>query len=68
MQNDTQVYIKTEPVSDPVGNGRTTVDFTPFTLTAAGDISWTVTIDDGDGAPDEGDEDTAVTRVVGGGS
>lgn len=48
-------------VSDPVGNGATTIDFPSYVPATAGDIIWTATLADGD--PDL-DEVTATTRVV----
>jgi len=64
VQNGIEVYNVTMAVTDPVGNGRTTFDFPPFTPEVAGDISWTATIDDNDGVIDPGDVATATTRVV----
>jgi Beta-propeller repeat len=61
VQNGVQVYAETITVSDPVGSGRSKFDFPAFAPTAAGDITWTATIDDPD--PDI-DISTAVTRVV----
>jgi hypothetical protein len=49
----------TMEVSDPVGDGRTRFDFPPYTPTAAGDILWTVTIDD-----DDADDDTAMATTL----
>jgi hypothetical protein len=46
-------------VSDPVGNGRTTVRFN-YTADATGEIVWTATLEDGD--PDV-DLATATTQV-----
>ena len=63
-QNGADVITMTMPVSDPVGNGRTTVDFDPYLPIAVGNIEWTATMDDGDGALDPGDEAMATTRVV----
>ena len=60
MQNGLEVYNQTLTVSDPTGNGRSKFDFPSFTPTVPGDITWTVTIDDGD--PDI-DKATATTRV-----
>jgi hypothetical protein len=62
VQNGVQVYQETITVSDGVGNGRTRFVLPAFTPTVAGDITWTVTIDDPD--PDV-DVSVAVTRVVG---
>jgi hypothetical protein len=67
MLNGVEVYNETLTVTDSVGNGRTTYDdasvpaIPPFVPTVAGDILWTVTLDDDD--PDI-DEITAVTTVV----
>lgn len=49
-------------VSDPVGNGRTTFEFGPFFPSVAGDILWTVQIDDDDTT--DIDVITDTTRVV----
>lgn len=59
-QNEIEVYSETQPVSDGVGNGRTTVDFMSYTPTVSGEIVWTATIADDD--PDI-DEATASTNV-----
>jgi PKD repeat protein len=59
VQNGDQVYNEMLPVSDPVGDGRTRFDFPPYTPTAAGDILWTVTIDD-----DDADDDTAMATTL----
>ena len=64
MQGSGVVYEESMPVTDAVGNGRTTVNFPPFTPDTAGNILWTVTIADGDGVLDPGDEATAGTKVV----
>ena len=61
MQNGVQVYAETISVSDPVGNGRTTITFPPFTPAVARDITWRATIDDED--PDI-DVASGLTRVV----
>lgn len=61
MQGGGQVYNEIISVSDPVGNGRTTFNFSSFTPSVAGDITWTATIADQD--PDV-DEEVKVTRVV----
>jgi hypothetical protein len=55
------VYSEMLLVSDGPGNGRTRFDFTAFTPTAMGDITWTVMLVDGDV-----DDDTAgaATTVV----
>ena len=65
-QDGAVIYEETLPVSVPTKKrGRTMVKFPSFTPTMAGNILWTVTIDDGDGILDRGDQDTAGTRVVG---
>ena len=67
VQNGAQVYNETLTVTNGVGGGASTFDnesvpaILAFVPTAAGDILWTVTIDDND--PDL-DEITAVTNVV----
>jgi hypothetical protein len=55
------VYDTALAVSDPVGNGATTIEFPFYMPATAGDILWTATLADGD--PDL-DEVTATTRVV----
>ena len=67
IQNEVEVYNEILTVTDPVGNGRTTYDdgsvpvILPYVPTDAGDILWSVILDDGD--PDI-DEITAVTTVT----
>jgi hypothetical protein len=61
MQGENEVHSETINVSDAVGKGPTTHNFTPFTPTTAGDIVWTAIIDDDN--PDDVDEATASTTV-----
>ena len=67
-QNGTVIYDELLPFrNDAIGEGRpTTLTFPPYTPVMGGDILWTVTIDDGDGVLDPGDQATASTRVSGG--
>ena len=62
MQNGGVVSNKIVSVDDPTGNGRTTWVFPDYVPAVSGDITWTVTIFDGD--PDL-DVATATTRAVG---
>jgi hypothetical protein len=60
VQNGVEVYNQAMIVSDPVGDGRSTVAFPSYAPVAAGDIRWTATIADDD--PDV-DQASGVTRV-----
>jgi hypothetical protein len=60
VQEGIEVYRLRLNVFDDIGKGRTTFSFGSYTPTAAGDITWTATIADGD--PDD-DVATAVTSV-----
>ncbi len=55
MQNGVQVFEETQQVYNPIGNGRSTFIFGPYTPTATGEIMWTATI-----ADDDPDVDTAI--------
>jgi hypothetical protein len=55
MQNGSEVYRHTKLVSHPVRGGNTNNSFPSFTPTAAGDITWTATL--------QGQSVTATTRV-----
>ena len=48
MQNGTPVYKESAIVRLASNTGRTVVDFGPFPVTQAGDITWTATLTDGD--------------------
>ena len=60
VQNGAEVYNQTIMVHAPADGGRKTFKFPPFVPTEAGDIYWTVTINDD--SPDD-DMATAVTTV-----
>jgi hypothetical protein len=55
-----EVYRETMEVADDIGGAPQSFDFPVYVPEAAGDITWTVTLDDGN--PDV-DETTATTRV-----
>ena len=61
VQNDAVVYTQTLSVTDGVGNGATSYTFQSYIPDAAGDITWTATIVDGDPDPDS---ETATTTVT----
>jgi hypothetical protein len=60
VQSGVQVYRKTINVTAPVGR-QATATFPSYTPTVAGDIVWTVTIDDGDV---DIDTSSAMTKVT----
>jgi hypothetical protein len=60
MQGATELHSETIDVSDAVGKGPTTYDFTPFEVTSAGDIVWTVTVENEDTDVDEATASTIV--------
>ena len=60
MQNGAEIYNQSITVSDPVGDGASRFSFPDYVPTAAGKITWTVTINDAD--PDT-DMDTEETKV-----
>jgi hypothetical protein len=61
VQNGSEVYNETLAVSDPIGDGRSTFEFPSYRPEVAGNILWTVVINDDD--PD-GDSATRTTRVL----
>jgi hypothetical protein len=60
VQGGEDVYTATELVSDAIGKGSTTIDFPSYKPTTAGDIDWTVTVDDGDTDVDVATAETIV--------
>jgi len=61
MQNGAVVYTETQDVYDDVGRGRTRFRFGPYFATTAGNLDWSLELDDDD--PDE-DLATASTLVL----
>ena len=61
IQNSKEIYRKTISVSNPIGNGQSVYEFPPYTPKLAGNILWTVKLEDGD--PDI-DEAVSYTTVV----
>jgi hypothetical protein len=61
VQGGVEVYNETLPVSDAIGDGKSSFKFPSYTPTAIGDIQWTVTIFDNDPDVDVATATTAVT-------
>ena len=61
IQNSIEIYRETISVSNPIGNGQSVYDFPSYKPTLAGNILWTVKLEDGD--PDL-DEAVSYTTVV----
>jgi hypothetical protein len=61
VQNGVPVYVQTVNVTDGVGNGSTRYTFQSYFPDAAGDITWTAVINDGDPDDDIASATTSVT-------
>jgi hypothetical protein len=64
VENGAEVYRQTETVSARGQGGRRSFQFPSYTPTAAGTITWTVVIDEGDGVTDTASATTEVTGTV----